>query len=285
MSTIKSVLLFAFVLSFGSSFANSFLGVYLVTGNDGLRSGNHAYVTVNYADGTSSPEYRLPHAYGLSTGPSLPSKIALNKTVVSANEIKSVLLRHDGAPRQGEPFDTYDNWDLQSIRITVFIGGEEVEVCNKLGNPLVRFTGNLRTYVLSASPPPPANTTNKVKVYFTTGGDNLRSNSRVIMIVNYTDGTTSPEIDFGGGFGQNMVITRTATISKSVENVSAIKSITIGQDGAPRQWFESYDNWDLQALRVVLIMPNGIEKNIINESGNPLIRFTGSVRHQTWLRR
>ena len=43
------------------------------------------------------------------------------------------------------------------------------------------------------------------------------------------------------------------------------------------------DNWDLQVLRVALVMPTS-EQNIVNVRGNPLIRFTGALRAQTWNR-
>lgn len=125
-----------------------------------------------------------------------------------------------------------------------------------------------------------------LKVYLTTGSDDLRGGNAAYLTVHYTDGSSSFEFALGGGYKQNSTKTIPINLRRSVANVSAIKSITVRHDGSPRagQPFDSYDNWDLQSIRVALVLPNGEERNVINLTSNPVVRFTGELRTQTWLR-
>lgn len=125
-----------------------------------------------------------------------------------------------------------------------------------------------------------ANSQSIMTVKLTTGGDDLRSGNTAYITVNYSNGTTSKEYSLGGGFANNSFITKNIRLDRLLSNTSEISYITIRHDGAPRAGnpFDTYDNWDLQILRVTLVMPNGTEQNIINSSGNPLKRFTGAIR-------
>ena len=73
--------------------------------------------------------------------------MAIDRVVSAVSEIQSITIRHDGSPRAGNPFDGYDNWDLQGIRVAlVFAGNVERNVINPIpATPLVRFTGAFRT--------------------------------------------------------------------------------------------------------------------------------------------
>lgn len=288
ISSIKAILFVVLGLlsSLNTAQAGSIMRVYLTTGADDLRGGgNLAYITVNYTNGTTSPEYSLGGGFGQNSR--INKNITLNIDVTDLSQVKNIAIRHNGSPRAGQPFDTYDNWDLQSIKVAFDIRNQNADFINESGNPLVRFTGQLRNrvFVPSGSTPPPP-TTSSVKVYLTTGSDDLRGGgNNAYMTVNYADGTSSPEYNLGGGFGQNSMITKSITINKTVASVSEIKSITIRHNGSPRAGnpFDMYDNWDLQVLRVALVMPTA-EQNIVNERGNPLIRFTGALRTRTWNR-
>ncbi len=125
-----------------------------------------------------------------------------------------------------------------------------------------------------------------LKVYLATGSDDLRGGNAAFLTVHYKDGSSSFEFALGGGYKQNSTKTIPINLRRSVANVSAIKSITVRHDGSPRagQPFDSYDNWDLQSIRVALVLPNGEERNVINLASNPVVRFTGELRTQTWLR-
>ena len=288
VSSIKAVLfiVLGFLSTINAVQAGTIMRVYLTTGADDLRGGgNLAYITVNYTNGTTSPEYSLGGGFGQNSR--ITKNITLNIDVTDLSQVKNIAIRHNGSPRAGNPFDTYDNWDLQAIKVAFDIRNQNADFINTSGNPLVRFTGQLRNRVFlpSGSTPPPA-TTSSVKVYLTTGSDDLRGGGNyAYMTVNYADGTSSPEYNLGGGFGQNSMITKPITINKTVASVADIKSITIRHNGSPRAGnpFDMYDNWDLQVLRVALVMPTA-EQNIVNERGNPLIRFTGALRSRTWNR-
>lgn len=287
ISSIKAVLFIVLGLlsSLNTAQAGTIMRVYLTTGADDLRGGgNLAYITVNYTNGTTSPEYSLGGGFGQNSR--ITKNITLNIDVTDLSQVKNIAIRHNGSPRAGQPFDTYDNWDLQSIKVAFDIRNQNADFINESGNPLVRFTGQLRNRVFVPSgSTPPLPTTSSVKVYLTTGSDDLRGGNNAFMTVNYTDGSSSPEYRLNGGFGQNSMITKAVTINKTVASVSEIKSITIRHDGSPRAGnpFDMYDNWDLQVLRVTLVMPTA-EQNIVNERGNPLIRFTGALRSRTWNR-
>ncbi|NJN35592.1 MAG: hypothetical protein HC817_16355 [Saprospiraceae bacterium] len=275
---------FAFLFSPNTVSAGSIMRVNLTTGGDDLRGGNNCFITVNFTNGTTSPEYNL--GGGFSNNARITKNITLAVDVTDLSQVKNIAIRHDGSPRAGQPFDTYDNWNLQQITVAFNIRNQDLNFISTSGNPLVRFTGKLRNRVFTPAPTPTGGatppTTSTVKVYMTTGSDDLRNGNNAFMTVNYTDGTSSPEYRLGGGFGQNSAITKSVTINKVVASVGEIKSITIRHDGAPRagQPFDTYENWDLQILRVALVMPSA-EQNIINERGNPLVRYTGALRTRT----
>ena len=291
MSTVKSFLLLilGFIASINFTHAATVVKVYVTTGGDDLRGGgNLAYITINYADGTTSPEYSL--GGGFANNSATTKSITIAPDITNLNQITSVMIRHNGSPRAGQPFDTYDNWNLQRLRVSFNIAYVEQNYINESGNPLVRFTGQLRNRVFKPAPPAVdyGGATKTVKVFLTTGSDDLRGGgNRAFITVHYTDGTTSPEYSLDGGFGQNSAVTKSVTISKAVKSVDEIQKVTIRHDGSPRagQPFDTYNNWDLQLLRVALVMPDKSEKNVVNERGNPLARFTGAERVRTYNRR
>ncbi len=288
MAAIKAALWLIFVASINVTSLSAQMKVYLTTGGDDLRGGgNTAHITVNYADGTTSPEYLLGGGFANN---SLNAKtIELKKAVTELSQVRSVMLRHNGSPRAGQPFDSYDNWDLSRLRVTFMIGDKEYDFVNQTGSPLVRFTGQLRNKIFTAVPTTGGGgggQNSTVKVFLTTGSDDLRGGNTAFMTISYTDGTTSPEYRLGGGFAQNSANTKSIVLNKVVGNVEDIRSISLRHDGAPRagQPFDTYENWDLQVLRVALVMPNGTEQNVVNERGNPLTRFTGALRTRAWNR-
>lgn len=259
--------------------AQTVMSLKLTTGGDDLRGGNNAYITVNYSNGTTSKEYTL--GGGFANGSTVNKNVTLDRLLNNISEISNVIIRHDGAPRAGNPFDTYDNWDLKSINVTFGIGREKVCFATYSGNPEQRFTGNFRnkTYKFNCGGGGGGGTSSTIKVYTTTGSDDLRTGNRCFITLNYMNGSNSSEFAVGGGFGQNSANTKSID-TRTIINLNDIKSVTIRHDGSPRAGnpFDTYDNWDLQILRVVLVMPNGTEQNIVNVSGNPLKRFTGAVR-------
>ena len=190
MSSIKVVLFFVLAFISNSSFAGTTMKAYVSTGTDDLRGGNTAFIKVNFTDNTTSPEYVLSTGMGGSTAITFTK--ALDKVITDVNQIKNIEIRHDGSPRAGNPFDTYDNWNLQYIRVAFVINGGERVFATGMGNPFVRFTGNYRIHILVPTVVPPPTTPN-IKVFLTTGTGELRGGNYAYMTINYTDGTTSPE--------------------------------------------------------------------------------------------
>ena len=215
---------------------------------------------------------------GMANNTAITFTKVLTRDITNLNQIKNIEIRHDGSPRAGNPFDTYDNWNLQYLRVAFVINGAEQVFNAALGNPAVRFTGNYRIYTLA--PQPPAPTTSLLKVFLTTGTGELRGGNVAFMTINYADGSTSPEFVLGGGFGQNSAVIKEIRLNRTLSANTEITSILIRHDGAPRAGnpFDTYGNWTLQAIRVALVMPNGGEINVVNYPGNPLVQFSGNVR-------
>ena len=126
--------------------------VELTTGSDDLRGGNGAAITLNLVNGTSTDEMSLGGGFGPNSV--IRRNITL-PTAISPDQIKSVTIRHDGSPRSGHPFDTYDNWDLQ--RLSVSLTNSSFSPTSYIYNSSVdaprssfvqRFTGETRRLVL-----------------------------------------------------------------------------------------------------------------------------------------
>lgn len=285
ITALKAFLLLISIFSVNMAQADTVMKVYLTTGGDDLRGGgNTAHITVNYADGTTSAEYSLGGGYANN---SLTTKnVTLPKNITDLSQVKNIMIRHNGSPRAGQPFDTYDNWDLSRLRVTFLMVNKEFDFVNEAGAPLVRFTGQLRNKIFAPAPAAGGGGGNTVmKVYLTTGSDDLRGGNTAFITVRYEDGSSSPEYRMEGGFGQNSAITKTITLDRVVSDVANVRNISIRHDGSPRagQPFDTYDNWDLQVLRVALVLSGG-ERNVVNYRGNPLCRFTGALRIKEWAR-
>lgn len=124
----------------------------VVTGSDDLRDGNKAFVSLNLTDGTSTREQVFATNLGQN---SRFSRVVTFETPagIPLSRIRSVTIRHDGSPRSGHPFDSYDNWDLQRLSVTLLdrSGNTIGNIYNSINdtNPerrifLFRFTGDQR---------------------------------------------------------------------------------------------------------------------------------------------
>jgi hypothetical protein len=128
----------------------------------------------------------------------------------------------------------------------------------------------------------------QINLKITTGSDDLRRNAKVFFQLNFTDGTSSSEFVVhrdGGTLGTGFPHDSRKEINialPSPVNLSNIRSITIRHDGSPRDIFDTYDNWDLQALQVSLLSRSGISVtsfNIFNSTDRRFVtRFTGDNR-------
>lgn len=118
MKNLFVAALFCIALPVSWSQSGRIFYVTLGTGSDDLRGGNTAYITFNLEDGSSTPEYLL--CSGLGQNDVAPDiKIELrNFPPIQLSQLRSVTIRHDGRPK--EAFQTYDNWDLLSLKISMY---------------------------------------------------------------------------------------------------------------------------------------------------------------------
>ena len=126
--------------------------VELTTGSSDLRGGNNAFITFNLTDGTSTTEIVLGGGFGQN---SVVRKNITLPRAISLDQIRSVTVRHDGTPRPEHPFDTYDNWDLQRLSVSLADRSFNpiANIYNSVSDPsrgrfVQRFTGVDRQIVL-----------------------------------------------------------------------------------------------------------------------------------------
>lgn len=256
--------------------------VTISTGADDARceAPNGAFISFNFRNGSTSREYRLGC---FSSNSTRTVEIQLENPIEHAAAIASVIIRHNGTPRNMHGFDTYDNWDLTRLQVELVVdGGDRQTVVNYSGQPLCRFTGQLRnrTWNFNGSVPnqgPPST----INVFITTGSDDLRCGNQAFIRVNYQDGTSSPELSLGGCFSQNSNVSKPLTLDRVLRNYRDIQSVLVRHNGAARPGnpLDTYDNWDLQGFRIEF---NG--RNVLQYNGNPLHRFTGNSRSKTFVR-
>ena len=132
------------------SISSRYLTVELTTGSDDLRGGNNAFITLNRTDGTSTREISLGGGFGQN---SVVRRQITLPNAISSDQIMSVTIRHDGSPRN--PFDTYDNWDLQRLSISLANSSFSpvANIYNSVSDParrefVIRFSGASRQIVL-----------------------------------------------------------------------------------------------------------------------------------------
>lgn len=90
------------------------LKITVKTGGDDLRGGNRFFCTLHMRDGTNWPEVSVVPPNGLA------ERSFFSFNIVPANnlnykDIAGITIRHDGNPRPGNPFDHYDNWNLDAL--------------------------------------------------------------------------------------------------------------------------------------------------------------------------
>lgn len=153
--SITPLLFFLFLLApVSAANAATNILVRLTTGSDDLRTGNNAFIKLNLTNGASTAtERRLGGGFGQN---SAITKCVVFSETIPLNKIRSLTLRHDGSPRRGRPFDTYDNWDLQAL--TVSLADSRCNPVSNIYNSandlarnrfVQRFTGNTRQIVLN----------------------------------------------------------------------------------------------------------------------------------------
>lgn len=107
--------------------------VVVKTGGDDLRGGNDAFLEI---DGI---KYSLNKKAGWNNNTS--NSVRINCKIKANSVLKLV---HDGSPRSGQPFDSYDNWNQDYILIRAFTKSGQIKTLYESSDK-TRFTGEKRT--------------------------------------------------------------------------------------------------------------------------------------------
>ncbi len=128
-------------------FAETSLVISIATGSDDLRGGNTAFISFVRTDGREVREQILSSGEG---GGAISTRRVTFPETLNPSDLRSIRIRHDGNPRSGHPFDTYDNWNLSALRVQLVDATCRATwhvLYNSSRDPLfraVRFTGALR---------------------------------------------------------------------------------------------------------------------------------------------
>ncbi|WP_437837092.1 hypothetical protein [Sorangium sp. So ce1153] len=114
-----------------------------------------------------------------------------------------------------------------------------------------------------------------LKVRIRTGGDDLRGGSQAYGSFQLASGASLPKtsLNGGAGFPNNSVKVATMNFSPS-RTLGSLAGFTLEWDGAPRNVFDSYDNWNADEIRF-LIEPAGRCPTLLGAPFTPG-RMTGS---------
>ncbi|WP_437512945.1 hypothetical protein [Sorangium sp. So ce1099] len=95
-----------------------------------------------------------------------------------------------------------------------------------------------------------------IKVRIRTGGDDLRGGSQAYGSFQLANGSSLPKtsLNGGAGFPNNSVNVATMNFSSS-RTLGSLAGFTLEWDGAPRNIFDSYDNWNADELRFFIDSP------------------------------
>ncbi len=108
------------------------------TGRDDLRAGGVASAQIRLQDGRTLPIVNLNHGQSWQYNSAHTVSLAL-PAWVKLGQLDSIVITHDGAGRNiGE---TYDNWDVSAISVTLPNHCETMTLGTVNGNPWARFTG------------------------------------------------------------------------------------------------------------------------------------------------
>lgn len=240
------------------------LRVTLRTGSDDLRGGSQAYALVGFGS-RGRQEFPLNNGAGWGNGSvntatyDLPNGTRLR-------DIQLFGIRYVSG--RSDVFSTTDNWNLDELQVDY---ETVITLVNLTGGPIMRFTGDRRVWSTPIARSENM-TVQRLQITLRTGGDDLRTNSQAIALINLRDGRElSFPLNEGRSWGNGSVNTRTITLPDNVR-LSDITAFGIRHVSGQTNPFDSYDNWNLDAVRVDY---EGVRGSLFRSAGRPLARFTG----------
>lgn len=117
---------------------------------------------------------------------------------------------------------------------------------------------------------------NNFTVSLQTGGDDLRDGSWAYIRFHFQDGRYSEEFPLNEGANWGNSSWHSVEFPTGGFNPDDIAGVTISHDGQPRRWSDTYDNWNVDYIKISYNY--GI--TLIDKSDTPLKRFTGDVSSQ-----
>ncbi len=246
------------------------------TGDDDLRGDSSATAALERANGaafeTVTLKTRNQPSWNNSTGHIAVSGFN-QPTQTLLGRVALTLGQHGSFP------ETPDNWDVQSVMVRV-LSPTGVVLCQQFrsGNPFARLTGSVGTVVIGTSaclPPAQPITFDHLVFAIRTGGDDLRGDSSATASVSLPGSTPvfTLKAESDGSWGNNSLHTKTFGLN-TPEQLSAFGAISVRLT-SHNHFPETDDNWNIQAISVTATGPHG-NSCVINESGNPFARLTGS---------
>lgn len=117
-----------------------------------------------------------------------------------------------------------------------------------------------------------------------TGGDDLRGGQSATADIYFKNRQPWKNIDLNEGQGWGNFSTHTYQDAFDGILPSDFRSLTIKHNGSPTQAFQDYDNWNIDQIKVEVIMPNRepMRTVLLDIRAQPVVRFTGDYRQRSW---
>ena len=119
------------------------LDLRLASGRDGVRRNSRARAVVTLRDGRTGPTAELNNGAEWADF-SEHEAIVLLPPGTRLGDVEHLTVTYESGSTG--PFDSYDNWDLDAVTVALDGGAGVVKVAR--GRPLIRFTGDTRTFTI-----------------------------------------------------------------------------------------------------------------------------------------
>lgn len=143
-----------------------------------------------------------------------------------------------------------------------------------------QFSALAKPGVVIAQSVPSSTEISALEVTITTGSDDLREGSVAYGVVELRGGRTEKvNLNRGRNWGNNSTSKVSLPLPKGTK-LGDLLSFTLEHDGAPRRVPDSYDNWNVDLLRVATPKTCAAGVQLANPSGKPFVRLTGGKTFQ-----
>lgn len=235
------------------------------TGNDDLRGGGHADVTIIFNDGSTQVMRDVNGGRRWLENYDQTISIPLD-TPTSVDNLRELRIEH----RSGGPGGP-DNWNVDDLLVSAR-GFERHIIYDLEAAPLVRFTDDNRGFIayLNTGFVPDAHV-RQLNFTFSTGGDDLRGgNDNLDVEIMYNDGRIQRARAINGFLPWENHTTANYPVALAEPGpLSDIRGVRLIKS-------PGNDNWNLDALRIEVVPERDEKYIVLDEADSPLWPFTGS---------